>query len=364
MAGFLSLPSWALQEAAAPAQPPPPPPAVPDDIWFDPPGYIYAPLPDNVALDAATAATVAELVRQAGLALPNVNTWQYTAKINVLPANYPLTPVKLARAEIDASMTELRNRFAAGLPIAAGYEPMESPVTNQYWDGEYAAVQPERTFPGHPEWKGYYVDVYKLKWNTDTGYSTGTPNSDYAQFPLTANYGGIDIRCSWSPGHFYLWTTGPAGSAQYAGWGTTASALPLAGLTITENDILRGEINHAIGLSVSKSAYSRRRWPAQRSDGNDSTNVLGEGMRFRLPAGWTPNPAHHPICQLIERAAAKHGFVIWDQSSGLLTLRGEPAVQNYFGAGVHGFDILRGFPWGSLQMLAVGDDTTANPLSS
>jgi hypothetical protein len=362
MAGFLSLPSWALQEAAAPAPSPPPPSAVPDDIWFDPPGYIYAPLPDNVALDSNSAACAAELARQASGALPTVNTYQFTAKVNVLPADHPLTPVKLDRTETDPAMTELRNRFAAGIPIAPGYEPMENPALS-YWDGEYVAIQPERTFPAHPEWKGYYVEVYKLKWNTDTGYSTGVPNADYAQFPLTARYGGIDVRCSWNHGHFYLWTSGPAGTAQYASWGATGTSMPLAGLTITENDILRGEINHAIGLSVSKSAYSQRRWPAQRSDGNDPSNVLGEGMRFRLPAGWTPNPANHPICQTLERAVAKHGFATWDQSSGLLSLRAEPAVQNYFGAGVHGYDILRGFPWGSLQTLAAGDDTTANPLA-
>lgn len=339
------------------AVPPPPPPD--DEIWFDPPSYVYAPLPDAVVLDGSSTAIAAEIAHQASLALPNVNTYQFTAKVNILPADYPLTHVRLDRAETDPPMSELRARFAAGIPVVAGYEPMEDPALSN-WDGEYLAVQPDRIVPGHPEWHGYYVEVYKLKWNTSTGYSDGVPNADYATYPMTARYGGIDVRCSWNHGHFYDWTSGPAGTKQYAGWGAPATSMPLAGLTITESDILRGEINHAVGLSVSKSAYSRRRWPAQRSDGNDPTNVVGEGMRLRFPVGHTL-VTPHPLGQLIEAAVVKHGFAIWDQSAGVLSLRAEPAVQNYFGAGVHGYDVLRGFPWGALQTLAIGNDSDPNP---
>jgi len=112
---LLGGPALVVQSTTAPI-----PPTVPDDIWLNPLGYVYAPLPTSVALDPASSSCVTELAAQAGLNLPNINTFQFTAKINVLPADHPLTPVRLDRTESDPVMSELRARFAAGTPIAAG----------------------------------------------------------------------------------------------------------------------------------------------------------------------------------------------------------------------------------------------------
>jgi hypothetical protein len=309
---------------------------------FAPSCFWNVPLP-NVAIDPATAAVSADLVRQASVAAPYVNTWQYTAEMVVVPADQPLVPVALLGDRTDTPFVKLKAMMATGLPIPADWQPQADS------DAEGCFYQPDYVSPYLGQ-RGRLYEGWKLAKGPD-GW--------------TAQWGGRMTNCEANPGHFVSWEYSgyqytnpghPDSTYQNRLWGTTATSLPLLGGTITVEDLRQGRIEHAVGLSVIVPRQGAR-WPAQRNDGTSSTNPVIEGRRMRFPAAAVAPAGLHPVAALIFDAVRDFGLVVWDKA-GALTFRAEPAVD--FG-GVAGYDVLDGFPWGDLQVFAIGSDANPNP---
>ena len=144
-------------------------------------------------------------------------------------------------------------------------------------------------------------------------------------------------------------------------WGATATSLPLAAGEITAEDVRRGRIDHALGFAALPASIAKGyRWPAQRGDGYVTSGApLQEGMRLRLPPGTRCAAMAQRIGRMVCEAATRFGIVLWDRS-GSLSFRAEPAVVPAF-AGVAPSQVLAGFPWERLQVLATGSAADPNP---
>lgn len=319
-----------------------------------PSNFWNARLPDNLALDpAANPAVANELAREATVAAPYVNTWQYTAAITLVPADQPLVPVLLRGTRTDSTFLRLKAILRSGMPIPPGWQPTADS------DAEGAFYQPDRCSPFDGTC-GYYFEGWRFQ-REDPASNGG--------YPWSVAWGGRMVRSDASSGHWANWqysgyrysTPGdPDSTYSESGYGATATSLPLAGGTVTVEDVQLGRIDHAVGLAVIV-PHSGFRWPAQRADGTSSTSPIYEGMRLRFPPGFQPPAGLHPIARMLVVAIRDHGGVVWDKA-GVVSFRAEAGVAQYFG-GTPGYEVLNGFPWSKLQVVATGSDATPNPLA-
>ncbi|QWF71997.1 DUF4124 domain-containing protein [Methylomonas paludis] len=148
-------------------------------------------------------------------------------------------------------------------------------------------------------------------------------------------------------------------------YGASATGLPITAGHITAEELARGSINHAIGISLidaeDSSIFS---WPANRSDGHNPTsapNRIMEGQRFRLDPSINVDALHLTrVGKMVAKAAQIYGFVVMDKG-GALVIRAKNSMSYMaqgmdnpypplFG-GLHSWAILQNFPWASLQFL-------------
>jgi hypothetical protein len=146
-------------------------------------------------------------------------------------------------------------------------------------------------------------------------------------------------------------------------YGTTATSLPFLGGQITADELRRGEIKHAIGISLVNAAARIFSFPAHRTDGVNAEKVafpIAEGQRFRLDP--SINVDILPMSKagkIIAKAAQKYGFIVWDHA-GAIGIRAE-GVNSYMynGSpnpypalfGTPNYAVLSGFPWEKLQFM-------------
>ena len=166
--------------------------------------------------------------------------------------------------------------------------------------------------------------------------------------------------------------------------GVDAAGLTAASLTITLEDVRRGEIRHAIGVSteivlndLGERSFS---YPANRNDGRCSddpqsdraalvTEAIGgtefclyEGQRLRLPADFDVEGIEHPFARMVARAGRDYGFVVHDvagcfclqaESSRTITQNGladaDPWLEIY--DGLSEWEILWQIDWTQLEIL-------------
>ncbi|MCP3992112.1 MAG: hypothetical protein GY724_23780 [Actinomycetia bacterium] len=168
--------------------------------------------------------------------------------------------------------------------------------------------------------------------------------------------------------------------------GVTASGMSSAGLTITLEDLRRGEINHAIGVS-SEIAIDNQQgtdfsFPATRNDGICSSrqpppdayhahvadsmggaeNCLLEGQYMRLPLDYDVDSITHPYARMIAIAARDYGLVLQDVA-GCFCFQaesGRTATDNGFGSedpwgafydGTPDWEVLWQIDWSRLEIL-------------
>lgn len=138
-------------------------------------------------------------------------------------------------------------------------------------------------------------------------------------------------------------------------------------------------IGHALNCAITDAKAGMFSWPAQRSDGGDtSVDAIMEGQRIRLDPSITSaqlaartNPSDGkpitPLGKAIAETLKRYGFIITDRtySSIVMTTEGSAFVKSMTGVdpwgtfnvaggytnGVGGFEILRGMPWDQLQFL-------------
>ncbi|MFN8124498.1 MAG: DUF4124 domain-containing protein [Thermoleophilia bacterium] len=145
-----------------------------------------------------------------------------------------------------------------------------------------------------------------------------------------------------------------------APYGATASGLPAAGGVITERDIRRGVIDHALAIAIPAPLKERLTFPATRTDGwSDDPAAPMEGQRFRLdPSLDVRSLGLHPLVRMIAEAAQKYGIVVRDQSGAVVFYGEDPRGlgRNAFTRILGGQDrkaLLETFPWERLQALPV-----------
>lgn len=144
------------------------------------------------------------------------------------------------------------------------------------------------------------------------------------------------------------------------------------GTNITLEEAQRGEINHAIAISIPHVREGGFSYPATRYNGwctqmgigaaiGGDQNCLYVGQRLRLPADFDTSTISHPFARMVAEAAKKYGFIVHDtagciciQSESSLTATSQglpdpwPAIYGP-GGNKAAYDA---FPWEALQIVA------------
>jgi hypothetical protein len=307
---------------------------------FLPGCYVNKPLSPTAAIDPATPAVVTELRKFTDANKLGINTVSWTAQPLLLPADQPLVPVR-HRVSTPNKLTAV---LKTGVPIPLDWTPTSD------GDSHFIGYQPDFITPDG-RFRGRYWELFAVK-KEDPAANGG--------FAWSASHGGRMCDAERNRGHFEDfpdWLTSgcgyklgdaghPSSTYQERFWGGTGTSIPLLAGMVLKEDVAAGAIRHVIGLSVSEAAKVVR-YPAQRGDGYQEGNPIMEGMRLRLPAGHVP-ASQYPFVRLLEQGVRDHGFIVWDKSSGYVTLRGEPGLPI---GSVGAWEQLRTFPWGKLQVL-------------
>lgn len=299
--------------------------ALPTDAIFAPTSFWYQVIPADVTLHPNSANFTAEFQRQIKAYYGNVkiNTTSYASPVYTAQADTPTTAV-------------------------------------QFWDCQRKGTAD----PGLvKQWSEVPVPSHAQQASgADAEMTIYQPSSDTIwEFWVTRNQGGVWQAC-WGG---RLQNASKSDGVFPAYYGTTATGLPFLGGQITAEELQRGEIRHAIGISlVDVERWNIISWPAHRSDGynpNNAPNRIAEGQRFRLdPAVNVDALSLHPVARIIAKAAQKYGFVVWDKA-GSISLRAQnPKSYTALGEvnpyaplfnGTADYALLDGFPWNRLQFL-------------
>jgi hypothetical protein len=190
-----------------------------------------------------------------------------------------------------------------------------------------------------------------------------------------AGWAGRIADVSSDPGYFRL--VHPVGSPvlEEPDWGSTASSLPIADGMITLGDLEQGHIDHALQLLVPTARAVVHSFPAQRTDGGETTTTsIPEGAHFVLSSTVDCSLQATPFMRMVCVAAQTYGLIVNDQTGGGLALRGEdpgPLIRTggadpyprYFtdasGREWRPYQMMAAFPWSSLRLLPMQLETQA-----
>jgi hypothetical protein len=145
------------------------------------------------------------------------------------------------------------------------------------------------------------------------------------------------------------------------GFGASATGLFGAGGAVSIADVKAGHIDHVVALNLYTPAmWNNFSWPAQRSDGGDSSaGAIPEGTRLRLDPTINVDALNlTPIAKMIAKAAQKYGFIVIDRA-GCVAVIGESGAGykaatgvdpwDSLLAGTHDYQVLQNFPWNKVQ---------------
>jgi hypothetical protein len=284
---------------------------------FSPTSFWNSPLAANAPLAPNSQAYVNELVRQVNAYGPWMNTTSYSVPVYVVAANQATEHVTL-----DTWGPDLQAAFDA-VPIPANAHAASGsdehmviwqPSTNTMWE----------FWQMHQESDGWH-----------------------------AQWGGEMNNVSTNPGYF-------THDGQTRNWGATATGLPLLGGLVTQADLERGYINHALAISLVETAPATWSWPAQRTDGGYFTagiTPIPEGTRFRLNPNLNIASLHLPtLDRQLAQAAQTYGIVVRDKASAV-SFYGQDPINLPSNPWPQAFDndypntYLSWFPWNQLQAL-------------
>lgn len=299
--------------------------ALPTDAIFAPTSFWYQAIPANATLHPNSANFTTEFVRQIKAYYGNVtiNTGSYSSPV--------YTPASGTRT-----------------------------TAVQFWDCQNKRYTDANLVQ---QWSAVPMPSYAQSASgTDAEMTVYQPSTDTIwEFWQARNQGGVWQAC-WGG---RLQNASKSNGIWPTGYGTTATGLPFLGGQITAEELQRGEIRHAIGISlVDLESWNIFSWPANRSDGynpNNAPNRIAEGQRFRLDPTINVDALNmHPVAKTIAKAAQKYGFVVWDKA-GAISLRAQnPKSYTALGNadpykalfnGTAEYALLNGFPWNRLQFL-------------
>lgn len=298
--------------------------ALPDNV-FSKSSFWYKPIPLDVKLDPNSAALTNDFVRQKTKYLNHVaiNTYSFSSPIYMPDSK--VKPVKVTYSNCQKLWVDpVFIQMMASVPIPSYAKP--APGT----DGEMTI---------YDRANDRVWELWKASMDSQGNWS--------------ACWGGKMDNVATNSGIFQK------------GYGTTATGLPFLGGQITAEELEKGEIKHAIGISlVDTAAWNVISWPANRSDGYNPTNApnrIAEGQRFRLdPKVNVDALPMGKAGKAIAKAAQKYGFVVWDRSGSIniraqntytYTLQGKPDPYPELFEKKARYEVLDGFPWDKLQFL-------------
>lgn len=186
-----------------------------------------------------------------------------------------------------------------------------------------------------------------------------------------AGWAGRMLDVSTHPGYYHRVTDPFTGAIlEDAPWGSTASSLPATGGLMRIAELQAGRIDHALQLAVPDTEAGAWVWPAQRTDGGDtSPDAIPEGAHFRLDPTLDLNSLDMPpFTRMMAEAAQRYGLIVNDRTLSVVTFRAEdpsPLMRagqpNPYppmwtdpetGKALIPWQLLAAFPWADLQLLA------------
>lgn len=254
---------------------------------------------------------------------PWINTKSYSVPVYTVPADQPTVRVTLTRP---APEPALQRAFAA-VPLPSTAQPALGT------DGELVLWQPG-------------TDRLWEFWRLVHG-----PGG------WQATWGGAMQNVSRASGVY-----GPqAWPGAQPWWGASASSLSLAGGLITLEDLQRGEINHALSVSLPNVRADLFAAPARRTDGKSREPLaLPEGAHLRLDPALDLETLHLPrLTLMMARAAQRYGMYVRDGAKNVTFDAQDPVptgTEPYGGASGY-FEgslpaaLLAPFPWSHLELL-------------
>jgi hypothetical protein len=304
------------------------------DRFFAPTSFWNTPVEAAAPLDPDSEEVVAALARQVALERiartgPAITTREYSVPIYTVPAGQPTVPVRLDSPYVAAS---LRAAWSA-VPLPAGAEPADG------HDHHLVVWQPS----SDRLWEFWHLSAGADGWE--------------------AGWGGAIQGVSESSGAY-----GPsAWPGASPTWGATASSLSLPGGLITLRDLERGQIDHALAISVREVRAHTFFAPARRTDGESFDPLsLPEGAHLRLdPSLDLAALKLPPLVLMMAEAAQRYGIFVRDVAANVTFYAQDPVNVDYnpylgpggYFEGSYPQALLASFPWSRLQLLAAGADS-------
>jgi hypothetical protein len=310
-------------EATPPAEPTTP------FRFFSPTSFWNAPLPIDAPLDPSSAEVVGAFNKliaaeeQTGNG-PWINTSEYSVPVYTVTADQPTVTVTLH----DHTPNPALSLAWSEVPLPPNAQPAVGT------DGELVVWQPSTD----RMW-----EFWRLVHETNGWY---------------ASWGGAMNNVSADSGVY-----GPeAWPGAQTWWGVSASSLALIGGLISFEDLEKGQIDHAISMSIPDVRAGVYASPAQRSDGRSIDPLsLPEGARLRLNPNLDLKAMHLPrLTLMIAEAAQRYGIFIRDRAK-FVTFQGQDPVSTATNpyTGFNGYfegkrvptELIASFPWSQLELL-------------
>lgn len=316
----------AVGKTPGPAPTPTTPPFAPDSFW-------NAPLAPDAPLHPNQTALLRELGRQVRQNTPWINTTEHSTPVYTVSAKqrrvrvFLDTPSALYTGDSGAATVRSRLRSVPIPKSARGAAGVNRHIV--IW-------QPSKD------------TIWEL-WNAHRVPRDGCPWGNDRIHGWHAAWGGRIRHASTSRG------------VESAPTGATASGLPLIGGLIRLDEWRSGVIDHALAMAIPDIQRDHFVAPATRTDGRyRGLNAIPMGTRLRIdPAVDVESLPMSPAGKAIARAAQRYGIVIRDHADGAIVFYGEdpaptgsdPYPEIFSGQSPD--QVLKGFPWDRLQVLAV-----------
>ncbi len=297
--------------------------------FFSPTSFWNEELPVNAPLDPNSALIVGpldELVAKEEQEKegPAINTTSWSVPLYTVPAGQPMVKVTLKNAS--KTSAALQSSWEA-VPLPANAQPAAGT------DKHLVVWQPSTD----KLWEFWRLEKTEKGWYAAWGGAIQNASSDSGAYGPEA-WPGAETS-----------------------WGASASALSIAGGLITFEDLERGEINHALAISVPNTRAGVYASPAERTDGPSTKPwSLPEGAHLRLDPNLNLASLHLPrLTLMMAEAAQRYGIFVRDKAGSAGFFAQDPTSNgtNPY-TGVHGYfegkspsQLLTSFPWSHLQLL-------------
>jgi hypothetical protein len=299
--------------------------------FFAPASVWNQALPANAPLESNSAEVIAAFAGEIttdeeAKKGPNINTSSWSVPVYTVPASEPTVKVTLENV----------HRAPGGPALQQAWEdvPLPSNAKPAVGTDKHLVVWQPST---NKLWEFWDLEKTEAGWQAGWGGAMDDESADLGYYDSEA------------------WP----GATTY--WGASATSLSIAGGLITLEDLERGQINHALAMSIPNPRGEVFAWPAQRTDGwSSEATTIPEGAHLRLDPNLKLAELHLPkLTLMLAEAAQRYGIVIRDSAANVALYGQDPTPTGWDPyTGTHGYyegkpaqQILAAFPWSHLELL-------------